>query len=476
MEPHTPNVVLLRKAVLKLVPVLLEMAGDEFGNHGCNDFDFSEHGLSEGEMKAFVAFMHEKNRDPEETEDAIKRLPNGSDFCVMFACATWMEELAKDEGIGEAREKNPTKVQRARLDENATAKPKTEIVGIFPEGKNNAASLMVRDTKPVPCSLPPVGWKCTRGWHAEGPCAAVPDLGWTDDEARRYGEIPANLCEPEPRTNDAVPRCEECNIEGGPKGELLCTFLSEGRWRCYDQSACFRRQTNRESRPSDPMAEAKAFQERHIECSQGVTSGGLYAVYKHDSKCKHPDEHSGPRIAPRSNDALGAGLVQARLLLRKAFDQEDAGAMLRLVCQAQQAIAPLMFDTRTDNPMLPHPGAGGGDDNDVRAAWDEAIARSLKACQVIEQECAALVSDRETTPVYYERNGVQRCIDAIKDLAEEFKEPDALKAEIEAELTDLRRVYRAAEALVKRLEEDGIECAPNDVLKTTLKMAEETKR
>jgi len=107
--------------------------------------------------------------------------------------------------------------------------------------------------------------------------------------------------------------------------------------------------------------------------------------------------------------------------------------------------------------VIPHPGAGGGDDNDVKAAWDDAIARSLKACQIIEQECAAHTNPRETNPAYWERIGAQRCIDAIKDIAEQFKEPDVLKAEIEAELTDLRRVYRAAEALVKRLDRTAYE-------------------
>lgn len=26
-----------------------------------------------------------------------------------------------------------------------------------------------------PCTVPPPGWRCTRGFHADGPCAAVPE-------------------------------------------------------------------------------------------------------------------------------------------------------------------------------------------------------------------------------------------------------------------------------------------------------------
>lgn len=39
-------------------------------------------------------------------------------------------------------------------------------------------------------------------------------------------------------------RCEECNAKGGPDGVLLSQFITSDRWRCYDQSACFRRQTS----------------------------------------------------------------------------------------------------------------------------------------------------------------------------------------------------------------------------------------
>lgn len=79
----------------------------------------------------------------------------------------------------------------------------------------------------------------------------------------------------------------------------------------------------------------------------------------------------------------------------------------------------------SDNPQSPHPGAGGGDDDDVKAAWDEAIARCLKVCKDVEETAAKQTNRRETNPAYWERHGAQQCIDAIKDMAEEHGEVPA---------------------------------------------------
>lgn len=49
----------------KLTAVLLELAAEEFANHGCNDFDLHEH-MSPQEALDFQKRMHEWNGDPEE--------------------------------------------------------------------------------------------------------------------------------------------------------------------------------------------------------------------------------------------------------------------------------------------------------------------------------------------------------------------------------------------------------------------------
>ena len=86
---------LIEKAVAKLAPTLLDMAAQEYGNHGCNDLDFEEYGLSRAEQEAFVMFMNEQNKSPEEVPDAIASLPNSADFAVMYACAEWLRRQAK---------------------------------------------------------------------------------------------------------------------------------------------------------------------------------------------------------------------------------------------------------------------------------------------------------------------------------------------------------------------------------------------
>jgi hypothetical protein len=52
----------------RLIAVLLNMASDEFGNHGCNDFDLSAIVTPE-QGKALMRAYHEWNGDPEEHQD-----------------------------------------------------------------------------------------------------------------------------------------------------------------------------------------------------------------------------------------------------------------------------------------------------------------------------------------------------------------------------------------------------------------------
>lgn len=56
-----------RQNVLNMVSKLLEMAGDEFCNHGCNDLpeDFFE-GMSKEDVQELYREYHNWNGDPEE--------------------------------------------------------------------------------------------------------------------------------------------------------------------------------------------------------------------------------------------------------------------------------------------------------------------------------------------------------------------------------------------------------------------------
>lgn len=51
-----------------LMAVVLEMASNVFGEHGCNDFDLSKYMTSE-QGKEFMRQYHEYNGDPEEFSD-----------------------------------------------------------------------------------------------------------------------------------------------------------------------------------------------------------------------------------------------------------------------------------------------------------------------------------------------------------------------------------------------------------------------
>ena len=48
-----------------LMAIILEMASDVFGNHGCNDFDLNKY-ITPEQGKEFMRQYHEYNGDPEE--------------------------------------------------------------------------------------------------------------------------------------------------------------------------------------------------------------------------------------------------------------------------------------------------------------------------------------------------------------------------------------------------------------------------
>lgn len=82
------------KAWAKLAAKLMEEAAGEFGSHGCNDMNLDEMGLTRAEQEYLVRYMNAKNGSPQDTDDQIRHLPDTSDFCVMYAVAAWLRELA----------------------------------------------------------------------------------------------------------------------------------------------------------------------------------------------------------------------------------------------------------------------------------------------------------------------------------------------------------------------------------------------
>ncbi len=72
----------------KIVAALLDMAGDKFGHHGCNDFLLSSCvDMIDDEKRALDLAMHEDNGDPEEHEPDQDH-DWQADFCLMHYFAS----------------------------------------------------------------------------------------------------------------------------------------------------------------------------------------------------------------------------------------------------------------------------------------------------------------------------------------------------------------------------------------------------
>jgi hypothetical protein len=74
MNELEPPIIHITLPSAKLLAYLLELAGDKFSNHGCNDFDFRDvPGLTDAEAKEFKkkydAWLREDYPEHEGTED-----------------------------------------------------------------------------------------------------------------------------------------------------------------------------------------------------------------------------------------------------------------------------------------------------------------------------------------------------------------------------------------------------------------------
>lgn len=97
-----------QSTMAKLAAEMMSMAGDQFGNHGCNDYDLSSLGFSHEEQVEIVTFMDRENKSSEEDlHRHIAALPHSTDFCLMFACMKWLRYLAAGQSERPAEEETP---------------------------------------------------------------------------------------------------------------------------------------------------------------------------------------------------------------------------------------------------------------------------------------------------------------------------------------------------------------------------------
>jgi hypothetical protein len=85
------------KRLFELAAELLDLAGDKFGNHTCNDFMLPD--WSPAERRQLAIDYEKYNGDAEETA-RLENLPVGdpefeyfSDFCLMFYVSHRLEEM-----------------------------------------------------------------------------------------------------------------------------------------------------------------------------------------------------------------------------------------------------------------------------------------------------------------------------------------------------------------------------------------------
>jgi hypothetical protein len=105
----------MKEKELKLASYLLNLAGDEFCNHGCNDVEDSVYeGWTLEERKQFVKEFHEWNGDPEEYNENFLHLGDDvlmdylADKLSDFASQSSPAKDVSDEDIEKAAEIHAT--------------------------------------------------------------------------------------------------------------------------------------------------------------------------------------------------------------------------------------------------------------------------------------------------------------------------------------------------------------------------------
>ncbi len=80
---------------LKLASALLRLAADKFSNHGCNDFDLKEFGLTEVECRDISEQMWRDNGSYEEEREFISDCGMVKDWCLMQCIAGLLDPAKK---------------------------------------------------------------------------------------------------------------------------------------------------------------------------------------------------------------------------------------------------------------------------------------------------------------------------------------------------------------------------------------------
>lgn len=89
----------LKPYEMKLLSHLLQLACDQFSNHGCNDLDLSDPsiGMSEEDKKELITAMVLHNGDGVEIDDLAKRNSGDWDMAQDYAAMAYFAQRLKDE-------------------------------------------------------------------------------------------------------------------------------------------------------------------------------------------------------------------------------------------------------------------------------------------------------------------------------------------------------------------------------------------
>lgn len=85
----------ISKNELLLASALLDIAGDKFGDHGCNDFNIAPF-LNRKEREELIKEFHEWNGDPEEYNDKEAESGLFYDFALMHYLAFKLKKKAEE--------------------------------------------------------------------------------------------------------------------------------------------------------------------------------------------------------------------------------------------------------------------------------------------------------------------------------------------------------------------------------------------
>lgn len=96
MSRNDKGEIVLSRGEASIISQLLSMAGEKFGDHGCNDLpkDFYEEFEEEAELlnlAAALRVVNNSHRDPDETDEEFLKLAMHNDSILMSLMAGYLE-------------------------------------------------------------------------------------------------------------------------------------------------------------------------------------------------------------------------------------------------------------------------------------------------------------------------------------------------------------------------------------------------